>query len=135
ESDYDAEGRKALQIIPTPDIQTPGLIYTFRSLFNINSSDKAYSFINFDKSTADDIKNTKGSSLYFSSNTYASINKDWIAKANNKPMIQSKYRRDITQRISKQGGVGDQFQIGTNHETKYFYLTPTKAELQLIFGI
>jgi hypothetical protein len=50
------------------------------------------------------------------------------------PFTQVEYMPDNTGRIRRQGGVGENHQIGSGHETKYQYSTPTQPELDKLFG-
>src|SRR3989338_5288143 len=41
---------------------------------------------------------------------------------------------DHTGRIRRAGGIGPDFQIGSGHETEFFYSTPSQEELDRLFG-
>ena len=140
ESDYDAEGREAVKIIPTPDVITKDPKLDFRPGYNQGFDPNtlqtgAYSYVHFDKNIADPVSNISGSSYYY--NGISLILDDernkFIPNANEYPLIHTKYKRDNTGRITKQGGVRPEFQIG-QQETQYYYGTPTSTELHRLFG-
>ena len=82
---------------------------------------------------------SSGASKYYSAaNPLLQQAKDpynkFIPDANRYPFTETRYTRDNTGRIDRQGGVGDAMQIGTGHETKYYYGTPTQEDLDALFG-
>jgi len=51
------------------------------------------------------------------------------------PLTLTEYTPDNTGRIRRQGGIGPDFQIGSGHETNYFYGKPLQSELDRLFGM
>jgi len=140
EIDYDAEGKEALKFIPVPG--STFIDFTFKNAFNVfqtdpNSLPQAYCYLNFDKPVADNAAILSGSSFYYSYNNSINVKSNlqkYIPNAQLKPFIHTKYKRDDRGLIEAQGGVGPLHQLGSGHETKNYYLTATKAELQRLFG-
>jgi len=154
ETIYDMQGRPNVQILPTPTIDS--VIHYFKnfnkfvgqaSITNTDGSqyldDPARYFdltpadIKCSKSPALDDTYTSGSAKYYSANN------DWLSKeaktknipdAQGYPYTETRYTDDPTQRVQSQGGVGINHQIGSNHETKYFYGKPAQQELDALFG-
>ncbi|MEP7197474.1 MAG: RHS repeat-associated core domain-containing protein, partial [Saprospiraceae bacterium] len=137
ESDYDAEGRKSLTILPVPDPNgTNDLIYKSKFNKDATSNSDAYNFTHFDNlNSAVALSTNSGAGKYYSSsNTTGGIYNDYIPDAVQKPFIQTKFLRDNTDRISAQGGVGSTYQLGSGKESKYYYITPSNIDLQKLFG-
>ena len=59
---------------------------------------------------------------------------EYIAEANGFPFTVTEYTPDNTGRIRRQGGVGPTHQLGSNHETKYYYAVPEQEEIDRLFG-
>lgn len=151
ENVYDAEGRPSLSILPVPvksligknPLQFGGgtLGGTEGGLISTDAID--YTHKDFDKtSNADPLTKVNGqgkkhvSTIYYSSeNPFNNhIHRDYIPDAENFPITQTKFLNDATGRIASQSGVGAFYQLGSNHETKYFYSNPTHVELRRLFG-
>ena len=148
ETIYDHQGRPAIQTLPAPvwkDMQLK-----FRQNFNQNTTFKPYSKLDFDVNPAtcgqDNVaamNEAQGASLYYSRNLYQVFNTGdvadkphlaYIPEAFGYPFVQTEYTADNTGRIARQGGAGKEFQLGSGHETKYFYGVPAQEELDLLFG-
>jgi RHS repeat-associated protein len=141
ETDYDLEGRASIQVLPAPSIayDYTGQNYAnnlfFKPNFNKSNTNVPYNFLNHEKLTADPVSNLAGAGQYFSSqNNSKSIHRNFIPDAEGYPLVQTKYMRDNTGRIASQSGVGDDFKLGSGHETKYFYVNATETELNALFG-
>jgi hypothetical protein len=142
ETYYDYQGRPAVQVMPAPTLQT---IIQYTPAFNIDSSLMTYSQSDFDTVLpatgfcdlhADSMSNKAGASLYYSPNNpqaSAGLNQ-FIPDAHDYPFTETEYMPDNTGRIKRQGGVGPYHQLGTGHETKYFYGTPDQNEIDALFG-
>jgi len=140
-SHYDVEGRPTLNILPVPSVDNNDLFY--KANFNIsNTENTTYNRKNFDKelgsqcsaSLPDPLSSQSGASKYFSpENTGAGIN-NFIPDAELFPMTQMRYTNDGTGRVSTQGGVGLFYQLGSEHETKYYYDDPSSVHLGRLFG-
>lgn len=78
-----------------------------------------------------------GASFYYSKNSadVGGRHRGYIPTAEGYPFVQTEYTQDNTGRINRQGGVGPNFRLGSNHETKYYYsITPDQNELDALFG-
>jgi RHS repeat-associated protein len=138
---YDAQGRMAVEVLPTPNKDAN--IHYFNN-YNLNNQNKLYSFKDFDidsgscASSVSGMSEASGSSRYYSPSGYADFslrtNQAYVPDAKLYPFSQIEYTPDNTGRISRKGGVGPDHQLGTNHEMKYFYTTPTAPELHRLFG-
>jgi RHS repeat-associated protein len=139
ETVYDALGRPAASILPAPTDDST--IHYFRG-FNKNKNGNPYSFSDLLYGSncitvADSLSYLSGTGRYYSTNnpfqnTY--LNAKYIPNAGGYPLAVTEYMADNTGRIKAQGGVGPTFQLGQNHETKYFYGKPTQTELDRLFG-
>ncbi|MEQ1676014.1 MAG: DUF6443 domain-containing protein, partial [Chitinophagaceae bacterium] len=139
ETIYDALGRPAASILPAPT--NDSTIHYFRG-FNKNKNGNPYSFSDLlygsgCTTTADSVSHVSGTGNYYSTSnvfqgTYSYAK--YIPNAGGYPFAVTEYMADNTGRIKAQGGVGDTFQLHTNHATKYFYGKPTQTELDRLFG-
>ncbi len=134
---YDAQGRPAIEILPVP---TDDDRIQFYEDFNKNPSGALYSYKDFDIDN-DCIAPAKalgtgiGAGKYYSSNNLVQGNwQDYVPDAQGFPFSQVEYTADNTGRIRRKSGVGKQHQLGSGHEMKYFYTTPTQLELTRLFG-
>jgi RHS repeat-associated protein len=149
ETIYDHMGRPAVQVLPTPVIDPtscsdPNTQATLKYYPEFNKSDLtnlAYGKADFDVSvdscntTLVGMKTTIGSSNYYSSsNPDLTGAQAYLPDAEKFPFSQVQYMPDNTGRIRNQGGVGKDFQLGTGHETKYFYAHPFQEQLDRLFG-
>lgn len=148
ETIYDFEGRPAVNILPTPVVDDQGCPTAPRTPikyypeFNKNTSGNAYSYNDFDLDAAScvldnigTLDNSSGASQYYSSNNPKQDGfQKYVPDANGYPMTQVEYTPDNTGRIKRQGGVGEEFQLGTGHETKYYYGKPQQISLNRLFG-
>ncbi len=133
ERDYDAEGRPALQILPVPDLDR-GIDFSYRSYFNTNNAGQNYSYLDFDDGTADPLSISSGAGKYYSpNNTADEVMNDYLPNAHAKPFVHTRYTNDPTNRVVAQSMPGAFYQIGSGHETRYYYLTATEAELKRLF--
>lgn len=149
ETIYDHQGRPAVTVLPVPVVDPnctdPNVESSlkFYPNFNQNISGSGYSKNDFDKSSSGDTCNlnaggmgtTSGASNYYSP---ANPNKEgiqaYVPDAQLFPFTQVEYTPDNTGRIRRQGGVGPEFQLGSDHETKYFYGQPNQIQLDRLFG-
>ena len=149
ETIYDMMGRPAVNILPAP-VKNDKLDYY--PGFNQNKSGSPYSYsdIGLDASsitacsiTADYLNTSSGASQYYSSNNsfldaVNSVNyyfTKYVPDAQAYPFSTTQYTPDNTGRIKKQGGVGQNFQIGSGHETQYYYGKPFQKDLDRLFGM
>ncbi|MBL7936961.1 MAG: hypothetical protein JNM51_14235, partial [Bacteroidia bacterium] len=148
ETYYDYNGRAAVQALPVPLPEAKIKFYQYnvgsKSGFNISESTQLpYGKADFDLDAsgntcyvdASELDTDYGSSNYYSgSNLHKQFAQGYVPDAEKFPISQTEYTNDNTGRISKQGGVGKTHQLGSNHETKYFYGTPEQIELDRLFG-
>jgi len=139
ETIYDVLGRPVVNILPVP--ANDSTIHYFRG-FNKNHNGDPYSFSDITygsgcTTTADSLTAFSGAGKYYSPQN-AFINNFYYAKyipdAAGYPFTVTEYVSDNTGRIKSQGGVGPAFQLGSNHETSYFYGKPAQIELDRLFG-
>ncbi len=153
ENVYDTEGRPSLTILPVPvrkltgknplefGAGTDATTITEGGLISTGAID--YTRKDFDKTSyADPLIKVDAQGKEHVSNVYYSsenpfdnhIHRNYIPDAENFPVTQVKFLNDATGRIARQSGVGAFYQLGSDHETKYFYSNPTHAELRRLFG-
>ncbi|HEV7782030.1 MAG TPA: LamG-like jellyroll fold domain-containing protein, partial [Chitinophagaceae bacterium] len=140
ETIYDALGRPAMNILPAPTKDST--IHYFRG-FNKNSGgSNPYSFSDLGYAScttdADSVSHSSGTGQYYStSNSFLGdfYYAKYIPNAGGYSFAVTEYMADHTGRIKAQGGVGAAFQMGSGHETKYFYGKPTQKELDRLFGL
>ncbi|HEX5154745.1 MAG TPA: LamG-like jellyroll fold domain-containing protein [Parafilimonas sp.] len=140
ETFYDYQGRPAVNVLPAPSINS---IIKYANNFNrLNGQeyDKSYfdSVINstYCGTVARAMDSAYGAAKYYSWNNgfTGNINKN-VPEGYGYAFTQTEYTQDNTGRISRQGGVGKEFQLNTGHEIKYYYaLTPDQDELDALFG-
>ncbi|PHR44316.1 MAG: hypothetical protein COA32_14985 [Fluviicola sp.] len=142
ENVYDNQGRKAITILPSP-IDNAAIKYY--NDFNQNTSNDAYSHLNFDWEdttvalscmtlSADPLSDASGASLYYSENHTETNWQQYVADAEGYAFSQMQYTPDNTGRIRRQSGVGDKHKMGSGQETEYYYLQPSQEELNRLFG-
>jgi RHS repeat-associated protein len=149
ETIYDHQGRAAINILPAPvripscSLLTSGLHY-YPNLNTAENTAVEYSRTDFDldysgtdscRSKLNKMDTGLGSSRYYSpANTEKSGVQAFVPDAEKYPFSQVEYTPDNTGRIRRQGGVGAQFQLDTQHETKYYYGAPAQPQLDRLFG-
>ncbi|WP_428741573.1 DUF6443 domain-containing protein [Tenacibaculum sp.] len=136
---YDAQGRPSVEVLPVP---TEKKAINYYNDFNKNLNNQIYTYKDFDidsetkcENPVLSMSNTTGASKYYSSNTTVKNNwQDFVPDAKGFPFSQVEYTPDNTGRINRKSGVGENHQLGTGHEMRYFYTTPNKVELTRLFG-
>jgi hypothetical protein len=141
ESLYDYQGRPVIQVLPVPTLNN---IISYTRQFNVAINGGEYDKNYYDSlpdpaaycsTSASPMGTQNGASQYYSpANPEKSGLNKYIPDAENYPFTEVQYTQDATGRISKQGGVGAGYQPGSGHETRYFYNTPSQAELDGLFG-
>lgn len=131
ETKYDFEGRGALQMMPTPLTNT-GI--HFYNTFNEN----------FDKSDFDSdptygspaiVTTGDATGAYYANDNTATGTNAYTPDAEGYPYARSTFKRDGTNRLKTQSGVGADMKTGSGRETQYFYGTPgSQQELDRLFG-
>lgn len=143
ETKYDRVGREAVSILPTP-VPSQGIKYYGSASTPFNGS---WGFENFDSNDHLDQSNTtlpeplptgaKSREYYSSSNPLSFINKDAIPEGGSGyTYSMTQFTNDGTNRPRVTTGVGDalRYKAQDHHNTKYYYVTPTQADLDRIFG-
>lgn len=148
ETIYDFQGRAAIQVLPTPTGQPQ--IELYRN-YNQNLGGDPYSRDDFDAdkgecevSAGPMREEERGSANYYSSfnpdqsgmNAYIPHAGRFVAGVSQGgfPFTHIEFEPDNTGRIRRQGGVGPTHQLGSGHETKYFYGKPAQEHLDRLFG-
>lgn len=156
ETYYDHQGRAAVNALPVPayDNMTNAPEHMLKYYEDFNLSDhfvypSTSQAAQFDKQDFDldvsggttcpppsyGMKTTNGSSKYYSSsNPDKEGAQAYVADAEKYPFTQTAYMPDNTGRIRKQSGVGDDFKIGSGHETTNLYSVPLQQDLDELFG-
>ncbi len=151
ETVYDHQGRPVIQVLPTPveDNALPVIAgnnqetsLKYYSNFTKDGAGNEFERTDFDINTTgictvepEPMSTASGASRY-----YSPLNPDnagvqgYLPDAERFPYSQVEYTPDNTGRIRRQGGVGDEFQLGTGHESKYFYAHPFQENLNNLFG-
>jgi len=152
ETIYDSLGRAAMQVIPAPvsyntgvNDWTRGIKYT--DSFSAAEGDTHYSAAdlsfaansctdpNYNPAVKMDSSTSAAARYYSSANPWKDrFMHKFIPASEGYPFSVTEYMADGTGRIRRQGGVGPTFQIGSGHETKYFYSKPDQSELDRLFG-
>lgn len=161
ETIYDHQGRPAITVLPAPvpncEDGSEQVIQFFPN-FNQNENGQPYSKLDFDTDILDadgapscaieapGMLTESGAAHYYSSmnstlsdpslshQAYvpsAQINLEDVVAF---PFVQVEYTPDNTGRIRRQGGVGPDYQMGSDHETRYIYGYPNQVELDRLFG-
>ncbi len=145
ESFYDYQGRPVIQVLPAPTLNTAiGYSQNFNKAVNFVGYPKwAYDKLAANASicgnSATKMDPVSGTAKYYSPNndlintpaTGYNPNK-YIPDAEGYPFTETRFTPD--DRVSAQGGVGANHQLGSNHETKYVYEAPAQEELDALFG-
>jgi hypothetical protein len=138
ETFFDSEGRPAIQILPTPGIGNV-IAYTKNlNLFNTQAvNTDPTDFFDLEPrsipgSGTPSLQTTSGSAKYYSpDNTLGDAN---IPDASGYPYTVTRYMPDGSGRVQTQSGVGPAFKMGSGHETKYYYGSPSQEQLYGLFG-
>ena len=142
ETFYDLQGRPVIQVLPSPTLEN---IIKYNHNFNTGAAGSEYTTDMYDVLgdnapycgyAADSMSTSSGASRYFSPENpekNSGIHR-FIPDARKYPYTETQYTQDNTGRINKQGGVGPVHKIGSNHETVYYYGTPSQEELDGLFG-
>ncbi|HLP56121.1 MAG TPA: RHS repeat-associated core domain-containing protein [Fluviicola sp.] len=139
---YDAFGRPTLTDLPTPD-DDGRMIH--RPDFNKAPGDTYYGAAHFEQVFIEDdpscsFQTTPFSTSFGAGKYYSPNNPDQdgenvrIPDAEQYPFARVEYMDDHTGRIRRAGGIGPDFQIGSGHETEFFYGTPSQEEIDRLFG-
>ncbi|MCK6640922.1 MAG: hypothetical protein L6Q81_12645 [Bacteroidia bacterium] len=145
ETFYDYEGRPVIQTLPSPDAAFGSQLkfYTVQSAnagtgyqYNRRDYDRDALFAsNCSMSAPVGMSENNGASRYYSpsNNRNASGFNQAIPDANEYPFTQVTYDREG--RVKKQTAAGEDFNMGSGHETEYFYANPSQERLDRLFGV
>jgi len=130
----DYTGRTSINTMPVP-IRGEGDLKTYKTDFFRTESNQLYTAKDFD---ADD--NFRDPAKNNASNTfsYYSGTDGLVPDAKNYAFSRVIYYNDGTGRVKEQTGVGEMHHIGTGaggKTTRFYYTSPTEAELITLFGI
>ena len=152
ETIYDFQGRPAVNVLPAP-VDKPAIKYYPN--FNQNLTGQPYNYHDFDYkgSGACDpfaigpLKQTGPINNHGAGNYYSQFNPNqtkfnaFIPEANGYPFTRVNYMPDATDRVVRQGNLGEVFQPGNttsasyqSHDTKYYYGKPVQEKLDRLFG-
>ncbi|MGE7777031.1 polymorphic toxin-type HINT domain-containing protein [Chitinophaga sp. NPDC101104] len=142
ETMYDYQGRPAIQVLPSPTMET---VMQYVKGFNRGINSPEYDKDKYDlvetpaeylSGSAAPMDSASGANAYYSANNpLATVgHHQYIPQAKGRAFTQTEYTPDNTGRISRQGGLGETFKLGSGHETKYIYTTPKQEELDALFG-
>lgn len=141
ESLYDYQGRPVIQVLPVPTLNS---IIGYSRNFTVGLNGSEYAKSSYDTlpdpsaycgASGDAMGTASGASRYYSpANTDKSGLNSYIPDAEGYPFTETQYTQDATGRISKQSGVGRNYKLGSGHETRYYYGTPSQGELDALFG-
>jgi RHS repeat-associated protein len=142
ETFYDQQGRPAIQVLPAPSLEN---VIKYTQNFNTTLNGGEYTTDQYDalisgeqlcEKRAEGMGDNGGASQYYSPNNPNKNNgiHRFIPDAHDYPFSEVQYTPDNTGRITRQGGVGPVHQLGSGHETTYYYGTPSQEELDALFG-
>ncbi|MEO8772125.1 MAG: RHS repeat-associated core domain-containing protein [Ferruginibacter sp.] len=146
ESFYDYQGRAVIQVLPAPTLSNAiGYAHNFNKAVNENGYpkwvyDKLDPGASVCSNPAKGFETTTGTANYYSpSNPLVAqgVNKyipDATAGDPQQAYAYTETRLSPDGRVASQGGVGINYQLGSGHETKYFYESPAQPELDALFG-
>jgi len=133
ETKYDFQGRPSVHMLPTPAPTSSGLHYY--SDFNTFGKQNFDIDANFPVANAT-VPATHPTGNYYGNNVNASGQDALLPNAKGFPYAQTLYKKDGTGRVQAQSAAGDTLRLGSKHETKYYYGTPSgQEELDRLFGI
>ncbi|MEQ1767158.1 MAG: hypothetical protein ABL859_06990, partial [Methylotenera sp.] len=147
ESFYDYQGRAVIQVLPAPTLNTA---IGYARNFNRGIGEQEYPKTLYDKldigasvcsSPAKPFNTVFGTANYYSAKNpmlLTDASSKYIPDATdnnpNEAYAFTETRLNPDGRVAAQGGVGVTHQIGSGHETKYFYESPAQQELDALFG-
>ncbi|MDP2174455.1 MAG: hypothetical protein Q8K70_00950, partial [Bacteroidota bacterium] len=144
ETVYDYLGRPAVNILPAPAFENKLKFYPGFNLSSVSNAHYRRNDFDLDNGNCSNPVNTlsdaSGAGLYYASNNplnnspSSSLHNEYIPNSFGYPFTVTEYTPDATGRVRRQGGVGPTHQLGTGHETKYYYGRPDQEELDMLFG-
>ncbi|MCU7549879.1 hypothetical protein OCK74_12175 [Chitinophagaceae bacterium LB-8] len=140
---YDHQGRPVIQVMPAPTLnKLIGFTPNFNKAdinsgeYDKNAYDPLQTASNYCDKGAGAMSTSSGAAQYYSTDNPEKDNgvHQFIPDAKGYVFTETQYTQDNTGRIYRQGGVGRDFQIGSDHETRYYYGTPEQTDLDALFG-
>ncbi|NOT38211.1 MAG: hypothetical protein HOP11_12630 [Saprospiraceae bacterium] len=118
---------------------------SFIRSFNKNMEGNPYDRRSFDLDPESDecgepsyakaMNSSSGAGKYYgNTNDFEEIHSEYVPDAEGFPLMQIEYTPDNTGRVKRQSLAGKDFQLGSGHETKYYYAVPSQSELFRMFG-
>jgi len=154
ETYYDYQGRAALQILPSPVSDLLGSCSESSSSVALRDGLRFYPSFNkaegglpitpylFDRDLSETercsplvlkLDSASGAGKYYSANNVR-YGSSGLARAQGYAYSRVAYTPDNTGRVREQGGVGQAFQLGSEHTTRSFYGGSSQVELDRLFG-
>lgn len=152
ETIYDLQGRPNIQVLPTPTADnTMKYFADFNRFVDMQQDEDPAKYFDLTPAAlqckgALPLNISKGNGKYYSANN-PWLNTEPMAKyipdatgtnTENKTggfaYSETRFMDDATERVQSQGGVGLSHQVGSGHETKYYYGKPAQQELDALFG-
>ncbi len=150
ETIYDHQGRPAINVLPVPVVrpncstgsgEPSQASIKYYPQFNQVSGMVEYSRTDFDLESGtcetglSAMNTSSGASQYYSDqNPDKNGHQAYVPDAEGYPFTQVEYTPDNTGRIRRQSGVGPEFQLGSGHESKYYYGKPYQINLDRLFA-
>jgi RHS repeat-associated protein len=140
ESKFDDEGRQTISIIPAP---VPGRSLGYKDKFNPDNGGGYFEESDYDRQNIGGVlplqtnpSGVRGAAQYFSQNNQFpnDLFRSAIPDAGGYVFSQTIYRNDGSGRIERIGGIGEEFQAGTEHAVRTYYGSATEGELKRLFG-
>ncbi|MFH1320488.1 MAG: RHS repeat-associated core domain-containing protein, partial [Bacteroidota bacterium] len=143
---YDHAGREAISTLPVP-VKEDALLKYYVQFNKDSASGEKYSFTHFENVDTTSIcppelinpfDTSSGAGKYYSlanpfQNLYDGIHK-YVPDADGYPFIHRQYMPDNTGRLLASGMAGRTLQVGSGHQTRYYYGQPMQEELDRLFG-
>ncbi len=147
ESFYNYQGQAVLQVLPAPTLNTAiQYVKNFNQAIGYNEYPKSV-YDKLDAGTtvcsnpAKPFNTDFGTANYYSAknpmlatDALAKYIPDATAGNPNEAYAFTETRLSPDGRVAAQGGVGKTHQLGSGHETKYYYESPAQEELDALFG-
>ena len=148
---YDAMGRPAVSALPAPlypqDIQGGAHPLRFDPVelarpLGFARDNEGYRLYGVDQIEGEGecgaapMGDHAGAGKYYSpNNARRDEGNSFVPDGESYPFAVTRYTPDNTGRVRQQGGVGPRLQVGSGHDTRYFYGKPNQWELDRLFGV
>ncbi|MGQ3133161.1 MAG: hypothetical protein ACT6RE_14275, partial [Flavobacteriales bacterium] len=140
ETIYDFLGRPAISTLPG----VTELGFWYKANYNQDDLGNKYSYLNFDfevpvpgtcYTEAEGMGPQRGVSQYYSPfNPEQGAQQARVPDAEKFPFTRIIYEADNASRPKMQSGTGNDFKIGSGHETRFVYGNPSQTDLNRLFG-